>query len=434
MKTEAEKLNDMQPSKLEVAKRRVISSVCAFGGNITSAPKRTDDTPKQEKSIFRVKDATESKSKYEESLSSRYYENESRISWEVEENPPVELVAASSVQHTSITKGSPSSTKRKSPSPSNGESTPSKKSKLLLLVDDRCATTPGSGDQQKMRYRCKLCGQPKQNHICPYQQSLQRTIGIMVYPAVNSYTALEPGKLAPALTEMNNFVQGIELFDAENTPSRPSPVRNIMTKPFTGHLPYPARSNPRQVTPDSIRGSQSRGSPDSVQSKKNSHLPHTPYGRHPHYNPFPVSGPVVGKPNIDRIRRRGVLSPETTRRAGSNKSQSDVLFLEKSDLRPEQYRTVSVTNKSSEAYKFPSLPLPYGQRKVLSGNLFSLSKEVPQLADECASVLREARKQDKWDLAVAELLTQIMVVVYCPEGDIALDGLSKYLLGLGFAC
>ena len=422
-------MNDLRPSKLEVAKRRVISSVCAFGGNITCATKTTEEKPKQEESIFRVKDPTVIRSKYEESLSSRYYENESRISWEVEENPPVELIDASSIQHAGNTEGSPSSAKRKPPCPTAGESTPSKKKKLLLLVDDRNAGTPGSGDQQKMRYRCKLCGQPKQNHVCPYQQSLQRTIGIMVYPAVNSYTALEPGKLAPALTDMNNFVQGMELFDAENTPSRPSPARDMMTKPFTGHLPYPARSNPRQVTPDSIRGSQNRGSPDTVQSKKN-----ISYGRHPHYVPYPIGGPLLGKPTMERIRRRGILSPEITRRAGSNKSQSDVLFLDKSDLQPEQYRTVSVTNKSSKAYKFPSLPLPYGQRKVLSGNLFSLSKEVAQLADECASVLREARQQDQWDLAVAELLTQIMVVVYCPEGDVALDGLSKYLLGLGFAC
>ena len=78
--------------------------------------------------------------------------------------------------------------------------------------------------------------------------------------------------------------------------------------------------------------------------------------------------------------------------------------------------------------------MPYLQRKRLSDNLFSLSKEVSQLTDECALVLREAREKDMWDVAVAELMTQVIVVMRCPKGDRRLDGLSNYLLTLGFAC
>jgi hypothetical protein len=70
----------------------------------------------------------------------------------------------------------------------------------------------------------------------------------------------------------------------------------------------------------------------------------------------------------------------------------------------------------------------------LSDNLFSLSNEVPKLTDECAQVLREAREKDMWDLAVAELMTQVIVIIHCPEGDSRFEGLRQYLLTLGIAC
>jgi hypothetical protein len=106
------------------------------------------------------------------------------------------------------------------------------------------------------------------------------------------------------------------------------------------------------------------------------------------------------------------------------------------ELKPEQFKLVTSYKafKSADAFVYPSLPLPYAQRKRLSDNLFSLSNEVPSLTDECAQVLREAREKDMWDLAVAELMTQVIVVIHCPEGDSRFEGLRQYLLTLGIAC
>lgn len=92
-------------------------------------------------------------------------------------------------------------------------------------------------------------------------------------------------------------------------------------------------------------------------------------------------------------------------------------------------------NLSEEGpFKYPALPLTYGQRKKMSDSLFSLSKEVKGLTDECADVLREARETDSWDLAVSELMTQIIVVLHCPKGDNRLKGLQRYLMTLGISC
>jgi hypothetical protein len=116
--------------------------------------------------------------------------------------------------------------------------------------------------------------------------------------------------------------------------------------------------------------------------------------------------------------------------------QTDLLFVEPMDLKPEQFRMVTPNKAMNhpDAFTYPALPLPYAQRKRLSDNLFSLSKEVPQLTDECAAVLREARERDLWDLGVAELMTQVVVVVHCHDGDMCFEGLRRYLLTLGITC
>ena len=116
--------------------------------------------------------------------------------------------------------------------------------------------------------------------------------------------------------------------------------------------------------------------------------------------------------------------------------QSDLLFVEAMELKPEQFRVVtpSKLTKSPDAYNYPALPLPYAQRKRLSDNLCSLSNEVPMLVEECAQVLREARERDMWDLAVAELMTQVVVIIHCSDGDSRFEGLRQYLLTLGIAC
>ena len=102
----------------------------------------------------------------------------------------------------------------------------------------------------------------------------------------------------------------------------------------------------------------------------------------------------------------------------------------------EQFRSISAPKDNSKlgTFTYPSLPLTYTQRKRLSDSLFAMSKEVPGLTDECAIVLREGRQKQKWDLAVAELLTQVVITVHCRDGDNTLEGLRHYLLTLGIAC
>ena len=85
-------------------------------------------------------------------------------------------------------------------------------------------------------------------------------------------------------------------------------------------------------------------------------------------------------------------------------------------------------------YRYPQIPTPYSQRKEMGDTLFALSREVPNLADSCAAILREARENDAWDQAVAELTTQVLVVLKCEECDYTLEGLRRHLLSLGIAC
>ena len=112
------------------------------------------------------------------------------------------------------------------------------------------------------------------------------------------------------------------------------------------------------------------------------------------------------------------------------------LFVDASELRPRQFRAVAPLSQTEDTpYQYASLPLPYGQRKTLSDKLFGMSKEVPNLTDECAHVLREAREKDMWDKAIAELLTQILVVLDCSPDDRKLEGIRRHLLmHHGIAC
>lgn len=106
-------------------------------------------------------------------------------------------------------------------------------------------------------------------------------------------------------------------------------------------------------------------------------------------------------------------------------------------LLPEQYRAVTRSNKNPKpvgGYEYPAIELTFEERKKLSDSLFVLSREIPFLTEECSLILSEARAEDLWDLAVAELLTQLVVGLYCQEGDRCLDGLQQYLLYLGISC
>lgn len=447
----------------EISRRRVVSAVYAFGG---SYPRKTEEKPKEKdtskESIFREKDtsdsssappqsssqsslttasstttttktvSSDSKTKYELTLADRYFEHDNRISWEAEEDPPVEI-SKDIVPVTAESMKSPTG-KRRYPSPGSRErKSPSPTTKKFKIDDDmKSVSSMGSGksDQPKMRYRCKLCGQPKQNHICPYQQSLQRSIGVMVYPVINAFTATEPGYLAPALSEMNNFVTNSEpSFFAESTPARSTHDRVINPGSSCGRT-APMHQRPlNSVTPDNFRSyNNNPGSPRSISTR----TPLRVKGSSPYGSPYPPSG-RNGNPTPQKIQRQRLLSPPSVLNDTKSCAAADLLFSEPDTLRPEQYRVITPSKKLG-TFKYPALPLPYPQRKSVSDNLFAMSKEIPQLTDECALVLRQAREKDMWDLAVAELMTQVIVVVHCPESDTTLEGLSQYLLSLGFSC
>jgi hypothetical protein len=403
------------PHDISIARRRVESSICAFGGNLNRGRTATQYQDNKD-SIFRGKteskdqnsatvtptstdasvstqsQVTRNRLKYEDALPTRYYENESRLSWEFEENPPVEALPEDETT-IEVSESGQNSIKAMQDQSKDDKTTTSEDDQYCMSVTDDAdgaSTEKGTSPQAKMRYRCKLCGQPKQNHTCPFQQALARSIGTMVYPAVNAFTADEPGTIAASLSEMNNFVEILK-DGSEASPMRPSPdrLRSMSAGPMTPSA---------QVTPETMRSS-------SRQARSSS-------------------------------SRHGNRKRMYSQFKGGATDHGDLLFVEAMELKPEQFRIVSQTKsrKASEGYVYPSLPLPYAQRKRLSDNLFSLSNDVPKLTDECAQVLREAREKDMWDLAVAELMTQVIVIIHCNERDYRFEGLRQYLLTLGIAC
>jgi hypothetical protein len=411
---------------IKVARRRIECSVCTFGGNL-DRDRSSSQASKLSGSPAAVKRESEgqpsatvtpsssvgtppgsrlqsrAKMKYEEALPGRYYENESRLSWEFEETPPIEIGPDDEDDKNDDQKDDMDSKDGKS----NNDGSYCKPIDGVDYAGKRLAT---ASPQPKMRYRCKLCGQPKQNHNCPYQQSLARSIGINVYPAVNAFSAAEPGTIAPALSEMNNFIDQKEINSSnESSPNRPTPERNRRV-PQTGSVKGSA-----QVTPESMRSSPLLNSPGSF-------TPGTP-ARTPR-----------SRNGMDR--RGGNKKRAYSQLNGGSDDQGDLLFIESMELKSEQFRIVTPSKalKSPDAFTYPALPLPYAQRKRLSDNIFSLSNEVPKLTDECAQVLREAREKGMWDLAVAELMTQVVVIIHCPDGDHKFEGLRQYLLTLGVAC
>ena len=451
------------PQDTAIAMRRIASAICAFGGTITgdrgssAERKGVENKP----SIFREKDEgvksesiavtpsssagtppgtrghqTSSNDTYDELLPSRYYENENRLSWEFEETPPVgsdgdsdDPLETGNEGRTGIKADDEDDPSRidSSPTPSEDDQKPSSSS---VNEDDSKAGGP-EGDQPKMRYRCKLCGLPKQNHTCAYQQSLQRSIGIMVYPAVNAFTSGEPGLLAPNLTDMNNFVisqLGDGSSSAEDSPSRPTPDR--ARRNHSSSMPGMPAPN---VTPETMRSSNSSSSSGNSVGHRTPLRSPTSTTRKPRGSN--LSGGAAMGQRVGTGSPPGSQSRKRTHAQLSSGGDEDLLFVETVDLKPEQFRIITPSKKAPrDAYTYPSLPLPYAQRKRLSDNLFALSKEVPQLTDECAVVLREARERDMWDLAVAELMTQVVVIIHCSGSDCCFEGLRHYLLTLGIAC
>lgn len=246
-----------------------------------------------------------------------------------------------------------------------------------------------------------------------------------MYPAVNAFNSDEPGRLAPSLLEMNNFV----------------------CEPGDGSPDRQSSSSISSATPNSLR---SKGSPPGVSSPSTYSTPFrsetgalvktrlsTPFGTYSGTPPRHVENGIT-QCRLDRTVPRKRHIGEVSR----SSSGEELLFVKPMEIRPEQYRAVTPRNISSRGgasdppgnYCYPQLPLPYKQRKSLSDNLFSLSKEVLHLTDECAIVLKEAREKDMWDLAVSELMTQVITVLHCPVDDSGFEGLKSYLLALGIAC
>jgi hypothetical protein len=255
---------------------------------------------------------------------------------------------------------------------------------------------------------------------------------------VNAYTASEPGTLAPNLSTMNNFV-------SYDTPGMP----------FSNPPEGGPNLTPSTVTPQVTRegGSGSGAELHSPQSSLSTHSPGMSPGVESRTisvsggSDNPTSG--TGHYHIHFVHPGAVRTGDRKRShaqmEGRSKPYHHTIFARAVALRPEHYRAVTpfrnedrtrmtARTETQGAYHYPAVPVPFAERKRLSDTLFYFSQEVPNLARDCGTVLHEARERGDWDQAVAELLTQVVVGLYCGEGDTHLDGLQQYLLTLGVSC
>mmetsp|Transcript_6017 Transcript_6017/g.10522 ORF Transcript_6017/g.10522 Transcript_6017/m.10522 type:complete len:301 (-) Transcript_6017:137-1039(-) len=289
-------------------------------------------------SIFRGKQDPNGVFSQPSSHNNRFHHNNDRVSWEVDEHPFIPYSPGVPL--------APKNRKRH--------------------IDEIPQTKEDQQQQQqdtgKMKYRCKLCGQIKQNHECPYQKSMQRSIGVMVYPAVNAFSSKEPGDCAAPLSDMNNFVsyESDEQVEVTESPKAVTPV-------------VPASPKARKLSPEST-------------DKERANQPNLSGGRS---------------------------------------------FVDSITVRPEQFRAVTPLKG---LYRYMSIPLTFTERKRLSDTLFVMSQQVPAMVEEVSTLLHNAREAQEWDLAVAEILTQVVVALHCDEEDKQLDGLQQYLLNHGVSC
>lgn len=383
---------DPDSMDLHIATQRVTSAICAFGGK----QENQNSGGRQASSIFRLKE-------------------QQRISSEVDR--PIELNCRKLAQGSTETRAADATnmsphviaddTTGQSKRPGLGLSAPS-------LSFDNTDT--------KIKYRCKLCGQPKQNHDCTFRKSLARSIGVMIYPAVNAFTAAEPGEVAPPLFKMNNFVS---YHSVSGSPQKEGADYSQALLESQRHKS--THSHPSTVTPQSAR--EGGGIVDSPQSSLSTHS-----------HELTSRVQISHHTSMSNENNKTTHAPVPERRA---KLFQHAAFAPSASLRPEQYRAVTPFRgeASSNAasvkcgnYQYPAIPLTFGERKRMSDTLFCLSKEIPNITQGCSEVLHEAREVEDWDQAVAELLTQIVVGLYCGEGDYQLEGLRQYLLTLGVSC
>jgi len=538
-----------------VAKRRISSSLCAFGGSLpprtVSPAPSTDNVDAVSKAGQKIPNNAnnannavvalvespqeqEERRQYAESLGSRYFMKERCISWDVELHeviaPQVRCAVVTKKGRSVTSTSTPKAKKSKKALPTTAQGGGGKYHAPVTPHTPGAPPTPGASPGtpkpnatappstptqkgSKIKYRCKLCGQPKQNHTCPYRSMLVRSIGTMVYPAVNAFVSNEPGRLAPPLSEMNNFTSLLSqdtssvatgtLSRAPSGLNRGPSFASGTLGPYRHMLPPHARQGvggpynlgggpPRNLlTPDTSHWSPNTpgglstmsscggdaNSPDapahSKQGLPNVSSPH-PHGgnstsmrnKRDHHHLMmsrsmlsrTMSGPVP--PNVGPTLSMP-FPPPSMHPAPAGAIPSDVLFRDTMAMQKEQLRAVrsaaipgvvvstsaaGMSNAENgidascdatqgpNAYRYPSIPTPYTQRKEMGDTLFALSREVPKLADSCAAILREARENDMWDQAVAELTTQVLVVLKCEERDYTLEGLRRHLLTLGIAC
>ncbi len=414
-------------AELKIAKQRVECAVYAFGGTVLRSKRSLSSQPsKSDKvSIFRMKRpysqegtsdgggdtgcSIKSKNKvssssrsiirkrmYEEKLRQQYFEHGDRLSWDVQANLSFTL--------------------------DGGGNTFDEVDGILLQWSGGSNISDGmqqeqqqeqqQQQQQQKKNKCKKCGQIKQGHVCPYSSSMQRSIGIMVYPSVNAHMADEPGYLAPALCEMNNFIsiKGSASFESKNN-------ADDTTMKSTGLIASIERMNEVQVQRSAFREDNA------------ANIISNPFRRKTLLESFPT---ITFEPNENKRATMGVEAENHGK---------DLLFQPTMEITIDQYRTITPKDALNTRddhdydYLYPQVPLTFTQRKSLSDALFSLSKRVPKLTEECALVLTEARKNDQWDLAVAELMTQVLCVLHCsPTNDFTLGGLRQCLLALGIVC
>ena len=225
----------------------------------------------------------------------------------------------------------------------------------------------------------------------------------MVYPAVNAFTADEPGHIAPSLTRMNNFVS----YESEHATSPKSDCSQTASVNDTAHLPVHVSPESRTAATSFYHSPQSSLSNQSEEAM------------------IGVYNPVSGVKRTFSGTEVAMVSVPTR----------PSVFVNAVSLRPEHYRAVSLASESEPgSYQYPAIPLTFVERKRLSDTLFHLANEIPQFAADAAGLLHAARHNNEWDQAVAELLTQVVVAMYCSEGDFSLEGLRQYLLGIGVAC
>jgi hypothetical protein len=397
----------------------------------------------------------------------------------VEENPPVAVPSYFAV----LGKSTASSLKQQLLSPTCGSSSRgSNKTNITMAkisevaettrADENYDESPDStttttttttlDQQQKMKYRCKLCGQPKNNHRCPFKKKVQRTIGVMVLPVVDAYTSEEFGVITPALSEMNNFVSYGDINGSCNNSYNGAGVGDMETvardATSTTNNPHQVTSSVAQRTPEDrinprggiIVPTKYHDSPNSssISSMQTPDRPRIGFALQPSSSGGRKSQERRGQKRC--IGDTGTTGPAAASSSSSKRPPATRTIV----LRPEHYRAVSNPKRSGSGkknaapcndfhdsvgnYVYPLVPVNFACRKRLSDTLFDLAANnltiyLPSVLDEIGSLLKSGRENDEWDLAVAEVLTQIVVSLHCVEGDYQLDGLQRYLLGIGIS-